>query len=331
MPFGPRGREGRSGWQGALAVVLAVLVGCSSTSTPSPSAAATLPPSAAPRASSTSGAPSTGLIGPVTSGPPELSPSPGESTSPPTDGPSPAIDSPGPSGSLEPAPTPDPDFIIPDWAPWPARDPGAPSVIVSEGPSKPIIALTIDDGNFPDGCRQEFGYLSANHIPATFFPDWVGVNKNPHLWREIAAAGYPIGNHTLTHLQLAGSDVHDHSVQRQLAVARKRIEAIIRRPMLPVWRPPYGAYDARDLRIAGELGLHTMVLWSATDADSALNSKPAAMIRTALRARRGAILLTHCNSQTSADILPRIVQGLLARGYTFVTIPEMLRPHGLGG
>jgi peptidoglycan/xylan/chitin deacetylase (PgdA/CDA1 family) len=227
--------------------------------------------------------------------------------------------------------TPDPNFIIPDWEPWPAQYPGAPSAIVRQGSNVPVIALTIDDGNFPDGCRQEFGYLSANHIPATFFPDWVGVHKDPDLWQEIAAAGYPIANHTLTHLNLAGPDVEDHSVQRQLAQARERIEADIGRSMLPIWRPPYGAYDARDLRIAGELGLHTMILWSASDADSGPNSKPEGMIRAALRAKPGDILLTHCNTQTSADILPAIVQGLLAEGYTFVTIPDLLRPYGLGG
>jgi peptidoglycan/xylan/chitin deacetylase (PgdA/CDA1 family) len=227
--------------------------------------------------------------------------------------------------------TPDPAFILPDWEPWLAQNPGAPSAIVSQGPSLPIIALTIDDGNFPDGCRQEFAYLSANHIPATFFPDWVGVNRDPDLWREIAAAGYPIANHTLTHLDLAGHDVEDHSVRRQLAEARQRIEKIIGRSMLPVWRPPYGSFDGRDLQIAGELGLHTMILWSASDADSGPNSKPEGMIRAALRAQPGDILLTHCNTQTSAEILPAIVQGLLAKGYTFVTIPDMLRPYGLGG
>jgi peptidoglycan/xylan/chitin deacetylase (PgdA/CDA1 family) len=204
-------------------------------------------------------------------------------------------------------------------------------VVVSQGPRKPIIALTIDDGNFPEGCAQEFAYLSSNHIPATFFPDWVGAHKDPELWREIAAAGYPIGDHTLTHLDLAGPDVEDHSVRRQLAESRRRIEKIIGRSMLPVWRPPFCSYDARDLQIAGELGLHTALLWSASDADSGPNSKPEGMIRAALRVEPGDILLTHCNTQTSADILPAIVQGLLAKGYTLVTIPDLLRPYGLGG
>jgi peptidoglycan/xylan/chitin deacetylase (PgdA/CDA1 family) len=308
----------------ALAALLAaVVLGCTSTP-PSPSTAISAPPSTGgslPSASIGPGSPSTGVgpPGPGNSAPSSFEVSPS------------GVESPGPSAVPGAFPTPDPDYVIPDWEPWPALDPGAPSVIVQQGPRLPVIALTIDDGNFPDGCRQEFGYLSANHIPATFFPDWVGVNRDHQLWRQIAAAGYPIGNHTLTHLGLAGSTVTDHTVQRQLGGAKRKIEAIIGRSMIPVWRPPYGAYDARDLRIAGALGLHTMVLWSATDADSAAHSQAAAMIHTALQAGRGDILLTHCNSQRSADILPSIVQGLLAKGLTFVTIPDLLRPHGLGG
>ncbi len=329
MRFGPCRRAGYW-WQGAVAVLLTLVLGCTSTSTPPPSVSASL-------AQSTAGASTPAPIGPGPSMSPDESASPEAPASAPVESPSPALGSPwssvspAPSWSSGPSLTPDPAFVLPEWDPWPAHYPGTPSAVVSQGPHRPIIALTIDDGNFPDGCRQEFAYLSANHIPATFFPDWVGVHKDPQLWEEIASAGYPIGNHTLTHRDLGRPDVEDHSVRRQLAAATERIERIIGRPMLPVWRPPYGSYAARDLRIAGELGLHTMVLWSATDADSGLNSQPDGMIRAALRAQPGAILLTHCNAQTSADILPAIVQGLLAMGYTFVTIPDMLRPYGLGG
>lgn len=194
-----------------------------------------------------------------------------------------------------------------------------------------VIALTIDDGNDPTACQEEFDYLRQNHIPATFFPTWVGVHKDPALWQQIAAANFPIGDHSLTHINLSGPGVTDKTVQRQLGVSRSRIEKMIDHAMLPVWRAPFGAYDARDLRIAGQLGYHSLIMWSGSDADSGPNSRPAGMIKRALMAGPGAILLTHCNTQTSADILPNIVQGFLARGFTFVTIPDLLRNAGLGG
>ena len=194
-----------------------------------------------------------------------------------------------------------------------------------------MIALTIDDGFDPAVCRQEFDYLRQNHIKATFFPTWTGVIKDPALWRTIAAAGYPIGDHTVTHANLAHRGLSDQAIAFQLGAAQRRIAAIIDHPVLPVWRPPGGRYNGRDLQIAGSLGLHTALLWSNTDADTALHSLVTGMIRDALQSGDGAILLMHCNRQLSAQILPAIVQGLLSRGYTFVTVPELLRPHRLGG
>jgi len=241
------------------------------------------------------------------------------------------LPSPAPSPSPSPSPHGGGNFTIPDWTPWLAQNPGASSAIVAEGPHKPIIALTIDDGFYPAGCRQEFEYLRSNHIAATFFPAWTGVVQDPGLWREIAKAGYPIGNHTLTHANLAHRGLPASVIRYQLREAQRRISALIHHPLLPVWRPPGGGYNELDLEIAGKLGLHTMLLWSNTDADTALHSKPSGMLRDALQGGDGAILLTHCNRKVSVHLLPQIVQGYLARGFRFVTVPRLLRPYGLGG
>jgi peptidoglycan/xylan/chitin deacetylase (PgdA/CDA1 family) len=247
--------------------------------------------------------------------------------------PTPSIPSAVPTPRPNPSPSPHRGntFSILGWAPWPAQFPGAPSAIVSQGPHRPIIALTIDDGFDPAACRQEFDYLRSNRIQATFFPAWTGVIKDPALWREIARAGYPIGNHTLTHANLAHRGLAARAIRYQLGEAQRRITALIGRPMLPVWRPPGGAYNQLDLEIAGKLGLHTMLLWSNTDADTALRSKPSGMLRDALEGGDGTILLTHCNRQLSVELLPKIVQGYLKRGFRFVTVPRLLRPYGLGG
>ena len=237
-------------------------------------------------------------------------------------------DLPAASPSEQPFFTPWPSgapFVLPDWQPWPAYDPGGPAQVVFRGPRVNAVAITIDDGNDPETCRREFEFLRDNHIAATFFPTWVGVVKDKALWQEIAAAGYPIGNHSLTHRNLREAGIADHSIRRQLGVAQAKIEAIIGRPMLPIFRPPYGAYDARVLSIAGDLGLHTAVTWSASAADSGLNSKPEGMTTAALSGGRGAIILMHCNEPVSADILPAIVQGYIERGFQLVTLPELLR------
>jgi peptidoglycan/xylan/chitin deacetylase (PgdA/CDA1 family) len=239
-----------------------------------------------------------------------------------------ASDLPMPSESVQPYFTPwpsGPPFTLPDWQPWPAYDAGGPAQLVSRGPRINAVAITIDDGNDPGTCRREFEFLRDNHLAATFFPTWVGVVKDKGLWQDIAAAGYPIGIHTLTHRDLTEPGIADHSIRRQLGGARSKIEAIIGRPTLPIFRPTYGHLDPRVLSIAGDLGLHTAVTWSTTSADTARNSKPQGMIDDALSGGRGAIILMHCNKPVSADILPAIAQGYVERGWQLVTLPELLR------
>jgi len=307
----------------AIGLVLAFVAACSSTSVP-PS---TAPGTAGVPATGQNVTPGTGLGG----GPGEtLLPgqTPGSTTRPGASGsgaPSPGS-SPGP-GSGSPAPG---AFTIAPWAPWPAKVPGASAVVVSHGSrSKPWIALTIDDGGSPTVCREEFDWLRQNHIPATFFPTSNNAKKDPDLWREIAAAGYPIGDHTLSHINLAKAA--DHSLVRQLIKSRQILEHMIGQPIMPVMRPPAGAYNGHVADFAGSVGYHTLLLWSDTDADTGLHSTPAGMIQRAERGSNGAILLSHCNRQMSADIIPTIVADYLARGFTFVTIPQMLKGSGLGG
>jgi len=169
-----------------------------------------------------------------------------------------------------------------------------------------------------------FDYLRAERVPATFFPTLVAVHNDRVLWREIAAAGFPIGVHTLTHPDL--TTLADVSVKRQLGGSKRRIENILKATLLPVFRPPYGAWDARVIALAGQIGLHTMVLWGPSAGDSGFGSPdPARLAQNAAQGHRGTIVLMHCNSPVSADALPLIVEAYRARGYGFVTIPQLLK------
>lgn len=304
-----------------MAALLLVLA-CSS-NTPSPTVTRRTPgASDVPSASASSDESVGPAESPIDGGSPSVSPSAGEPSGQPTPAPT-AVPSGGPTA-------PPGTWVIPAWSPWPAKNPGSPSVVVAQGrANKKLIALTIDDAGNPRVCREEFKWLDQHHIPATWFPTANNARRDPRLWRQIAAAGYPIGNHTTSHTTLTRAS--DQVIRYQLTSARRTIEAITKQPMLPVFRPPGGAYNANVLVVAGQAGFHTALIWSNTFADTALRSKPSDMVKTALRGGNGTILLSHCNTQTSADIMPTIVQGYLDRGFTFVTVPDLLRPSHLGG
>ncbi|MBS1886873.1 MAG: polysaccharide deacetylase family protein [Actinobacteria bacterium] len=94
---------------------------------------------------------------------------------------------------------------------------------------------------------------------ALAWPEVAGeVRRHPEVMRsmtwemagELAAAGWEIGSHTLTHPRLTGLD--DAALREELAESRRLVEArLVRCDTLAY---PFGAWDARVERVAAEVG-----------------------------------------------------------------------------
>jgi peptidoglycan/xylan/chitin deacetylase (PgdA/CDA1 family) len=183
------------------------------------------------------------------------------------------------------------------------------------------IALTIDDGASPKACAAMLEILRRKRVPATFFPVARYVARSPALWRSIAAQGFPIGNHTydhavLTRLSYAGQ-------VSEMVQARRTIEAVTHVRMIRVVRPPTGAYDASVLRAARAAGFPTLLTWDTTFGDTSSRPSMARQIRNGERGRNGSVILMHCKAMTVQTLEP-VIDYYLARGFTFVTVPQLL-------
>ena len=168
--------------------------------------------------------------------------------------PSPAA-TPGASGGQAPAPTP---------TPRPATSTGTttrPTVTAADrfqawdhGPrTAKVVALTFDDGWSLEGVQDVVKILKAKQAPATFFPVARAVARHPKTWRSIAAAGFPIANHSWNHGNLAQMSAKKAAADIQRST--RLIERIIRMPLFPVLRPPGGALDRTLMRVARESGM----------------------------------------------------------------------------
>jgi peptidoglycan/xylan/chitin deacetylase (PgdA/CDA1 family) len=195
-------------------------------------------------------------------------------------------------------------------------------IVFSGGRSQPVVALTFDDGNDATQLRLIFTTLRATHVPATFFPFARAMTLDPALWRSLAAAGYPIGNHTVTHPDLLR--LSDAALRGEIVGATAVIRAISGRAPIPVFRPPYGAWDARVAAAASAAGYPTMLLWDVDPRDWSGIAGPVIAQRVLTHARDGSVILLHVGPYHTAAALPTIIAGLARRGFRFVTVSQLL-------
>ena len=196
----------------------------------------------------------------------------------------------------------------------------ASSVIRHGSRERPWVALTFDDGWSATRCAQVVQTLRAKRATATFFINGTNVRRDPSRWRAMLA-GFPVANHTLTHPWL--TRLPATQVRSQIRANEQVIEQALRRPMLKLLRPPYGAWDSGVLAIAGSLGYRT-VLWDIDSGDTHAGATRSSVISNATRGGRGAIVLLHCGPSVTPSALGSIIDDYRSRGYQLVDLGKML-------
>lgn len=192
---------------------------------------------------------------------------------------------------------------------------------VSRGPNVKRVALTYDDG--PAAITSRFvDELEQLGVTATFFQLGQAVPARAPLLRRMIDAGFELANHSWNHANLGrGGPAASDQIARTNAAIRRATGFT---PCL--FRPPYGSTGADLVARARALEM-TSVLWSADPNDWRRPGTDAIVARTLAEAGNGGILLSHDGGgpreQTLAAIGP-IVTALKRRGYTFVTVSELL-------
>jgi peptidoglycan-N-acetylglucosamine deacetylase len=199
-----------------------------------------------------------------------------------------------------------------------------PTVAYTHGPSRKVVAVGFDDGPFPLTPRF-VQMLKANGAVATFFMigrQVTGAYRST-LLSELRD-GDALGDHTWSHPDLLLSDDVRGQLQETLHAIRSQSGYT---PC--VFRPPYGDYDSSVVATARSLGLAT-VTWNVDPADYTLPGTSAIVQRVLAQVRPGSIIISHDGGGPRGQTLaayPLIIRALRARGYRFLTIPQLLGFH----
>ncbi|GGT74454.1 polysaccharide deacetylase family protein [Streptomyces lateritius] len=184
------------------------------------------------------------------------------------------------------------------------------------------IALTFDAGPGEDTPRL-LDILKEKQVPATFF--LLGrkhVDRYPEVVKRIADEGHEVANHTWTHRIL--TDLEAGGVREELSRTQDAIERITgRRPTL--MRPPQGRTDDTVSEVSRELGL-AQILWSVTAKDYSTTDSALIRQRVLDGAKGDGIILLHDIYDGTVPAVPGIIDELKRRGFTFVTVPQLLAP-----
>lgn len=184
------------------------------------------------------------------------------------------------------------------------------------------VALTFDGG--PSLTTPGLlDILKRDNLHATFFLQGAGhIAEYPEILRRIAAEGNEIGNHTWNHRVLTKIDADD--ARQELTRTQDAIEKITgTRPIL--MRPPEGRTSSKVAKICRELGL-AQVLWSVTAKDYQTTDSALITKRVLDQTHRDGIILLHDLHKGTVPAVPGIIKALQQRGYTIVTVSQLLAP-----
>ncbi len=201
------------------------------------------------------------------------------------------------------------------------------------------VALTFDDGPNPPYTDRILSVLEREKVHATFFVVGRAAAAYPATLRRIVRAGDALGNHTWDHPHLI--------LQSRAAVRAEllRTDAAIVKATgrhTDLMRPPFGGRDFLVIQEAHALGYH-VVMWSvplpkdweqpgdATIARRVIDNVTAGSIIVLHDGNRGLLCgrdphttFHDCDRTQEIAATRDIVEALRARGYRFVTIPQLI-------
>ncbi len=187
-----------------------------------------------------------------------------------------------------------------------------------------VIYLTFDAG-YENGCTAKIlDTLKQHNAPAAFFLVGNYMEKNADLVRRMVDEGHIVGNHTMHHPDM--SKLTDRAAfEKELKDLEDCFRNVTGKELPKFYRPPQGVYSGENLKMAQEMGYHT-VFWSLAYVDWKNDDQPKAedaIQKVLSRTHNGAVVLLHSTSQTNAEILDQLLTRWEQQGYRFAPITEL--------
>lgn len=207
----------------------------------------------------------------------------------------------------------------------------SPAIIFHGPRNLKLIALTFDACSTVKPSHYDeriTKILIDTKTPATLFlgGKWMEDEAEPTKYLS-RFPQFELANHTFLHPHL--DKLSDELIRRELRRTQEVMDSLTGK-QATLFRPPYGEYDERIIRIAAEMGLTTIQFDLASGDPDPHFTKEKLIDYVTSMARNGSIIVMHINrgGWHTAEALPEIISSLRNRGFTLVTVSEMLNQEG---
>lgn len=211
---------------------------------------------------------------------------------------------------------------------------------------KKLVALTLDlceqPGEISGYDGAIFDYLRRNKIKATVFTGGKWFMTHAERSQQLIADPlFEIGNHGWAHRnvrglqgkslleEIRGPEAAFQAQRTALVASQCAAQFPVAQSLqarLGLYRFPFGACNLEALGALAENGM-LAIQWDVSTGDSSKAETAEAIARTIVQETRpGSIILAHANGRGvhTAGALPIAIPKLEAKGYTFVTVSELL-------
>ncbi|MCI8863727.1 MAG: polysaccharide deacetylase family protein [Lachnospiraceae bacterium] len=191
-------------------------------------------------------------------------------------------------------------------------------------PSKPMVALTYDDGPSQNATPRILAKLAECGGRATFFMVGNRAEKHGHLIRQMVEQGCEVANHTYDHTLM--TKVPPAELESQLVRTNQVVfDASGVTPV--VMRPCGGATNDAGMVVAGTISMPA-ILWSIDTLDWRTKNAESTISAVLDHVRDGDIILMHDLYTATADASDVVIPELVNRGYQLVTVSELSSYRG---
>ncbi len=236
-----------------------------------------------------------------------------------------------PAPTLTPSPSPSPiptDTPVPTSTPIPTLT-QLPAVLITSGDwVSPYVALTFDmcqDPLYPAGFDAAVvDVLQRYGVSATFFMGGDWMRTHPEETKLLAAnPKFELGNHSWSHADF--TQLSEEQIALEIEMTEDMLFQITGKRS-HLFRLPSGLYNEKTLQTIAAHGLYT-IQWDSVSGDPDPNFDAATILAEVQRtARKGSIIIMHGNGRGwhTAEALPLVIDYLTAKGYTLVTVSQLL-------